>query len=253
MPVPKKRFGQHFLRDESVLARIAQACAGMPGDHTLEIGPGDGALTAHLSRLGGELHVVEIDRDLIAGLRRRFANDRVIVHEADALRFSPCATVAGALRIVGNLPYNISSPLIFHFLGEPCIAGMVFLLQKEVVDRLAASPGGRDYGRLSVMVQARCEVIPLFTVAAEAFSPPPAVESRLVALRPVPTVVPPPAAALFSAIVAQAFSQRRKMLRQSLRGYFGDEDWRTLGIDATRRAETLSVAEFVALAVHAAT
>ena len=253
MPTPKKRFGQHFLRDESVLARIAKACLGMPGDHTVEIGPGDGALTAHLSAQGGELHVVEIDRDLIMGLRRRFATDRVLIHEADALRFSPCAAVPCRLRVVGNLPDNISSPLLFHFLEEPCIAGMVFLLQKEVVDRLAASPGGRDYGRLSVMVQARCEVMPLFTVAAGAFSPPPAVESRLVALRPVPSSVPPSAAAAFSAIVAQAFSQRRKMLRQSLRGYFGGEDWRALGIDATRRAETLSVAEFVALAVYAGT
>lgn len=253
MPAPKKRFGQHFLRDESVLARIARACMGVPGDHTVEIGPGDGALTAHLLRQESELHVVEIDRDLIAGLRRRFAKDPVIVHEADALRFSLCAAVAGRLRVVGNLPYNISSPLIFHFLEQPCIAGMVFLLQKEVVDRLAAPPGGRDYGRLSVMVQARCEVVPLFAVAAEAFSPPPAVESRLVALRPVPSLVPPPAAALFAEIVARAFSQRRKMLRQSLRGYFGNEDWRMLGIDATRRAETLSVAEFVALAAHAKT
>lgn len=251
MPVLKKRFGQHFLRDESVLARIGRACAGMPGERTVEIGPGDGALTAHLLGHFAELHVIEIDRDLIAGLRRRFAADRVVVHEADALRFPLCEAVPGRLRLVGNLPYNISSPLIFRFLEQPCVASMVFLLQKEVVDRLAAPPGGRDYGRLSVMVQARCEVVPLFTVPAQAFTPPPAVESRLVALRPVSSQVPAPDAALFAALVAQAFSQRRKMLRQSLRGYFEGDDWRTLGIDPTRRAETLTVAEFAAMAAYA--
>lgn len=251
MPALKKRFGQHFLRDPFVLARIAQVCAQTPGEHTVEIGPGDGALTTHLLEHIGRLHVVEIDRDLIAGLERRFAPDRVVVHEADALRLRPCDLAPGSLRVVGNLPYNISSPLIFHFLDEPCIASMVFLLQKEVVDRLAAAPGGRDYGRLSVMVQARCEVTPLFTVAAEAFVPPPAVESRLVALRPRASQIPAGDAALFGAIVACAFSQRRKMLRQSLRGYFRGEDWSALAVDPTRRPETLTVAEFAALAAYA--
>ncbi len=251
MPALKKRFGQHFLRDPFVLARIAQACAQAPGEHTIEIGPGDGALTAHLLERLDTLHVVEIDRDLIAALKQRFAGNRVVVHEADALRLDLCGLVSGRLRVVGNLPYNISSPLIFRFLDEPCIAGMVFLLQKEVVDRLAAPPGGRDYGRLSVMVQARCEVTPLFTVASGAFVPPPAVESRLVALQPRPSQIPSTDTALFGAIVARAFSQRRKMLRQSLRGYFQDEDWRALAIDPTRRPETLTVTEFAALAAHA--
>ncbi|WP_298137512.1 16S rRNA (adenine(1518)-N(6)/adenine(1519)-N(6))-dimethyltransferase RsmA [Acidiferrobacter sp.] len=253
MPALKKRFGQHFLRDESVLARIAGVCAHMPGDRTIEIGPGDGALTAHLLRQAGELHVIEVDRDLIRGLARRFAGGGVIIHEADALRFPLCTAVPGRLRVVGNLPYNISSPLIFHCLAQPCITGMAFLLQKEVVDRLAAAPGGRDYGRLSVMVQARCEVVPLFTVPPEAFYPPPAVVSRLVTLRKVPSPVPPADTALFAAIVACAFSQRRKMLRHSLRAYFGDAAWRSLGIDPVRRPETLSVAEFAALAAYAHT
>ncbi len=251
MPALKKRFGQHFLRDTFVLARIAQNCAQAPGEHTVEIGPGDGALTAYLLERLDSLHVVEIDRDLIAGLKRRFALDRVVVHEADALRLGFCDLVPGRLRVVGNLPYNISSPLIFHCLDQPCIASMVFLLQKEVVDRLAATPGGHDYGRLSVMVQARCEVTPLFTVAAEAFVPPPAVESRLVALEPRVSPIPATDTTLFAAIVACAFSQRRKMLRQSLRSYFQAEDWRALSIDPTRRAETLTVAEFAVLAAYA--
>ena len=252
MPALKKRFGQHFLHDETVLSRIASVCVAAPGDQTVEIGPGAGALTAHLLARLEKLHVVEIDRDLIADLGRRFPADRVTIHEADALRFPMCALVPGALRVVGNLPYNISSPLIFHLLEEPCIQSMVFLLQKEVVDRLAAPPGGHDYGRLSLMVQAVCEVTPLFTVPADAFTPPPKVESRLVYLRPIPSRVAAGHAARFAEIVAVAFSQRRKMLRHSLKRYFGDGDWKALGIDPTRRAETLALEEFAALASYQA-
>lgn len=250
MPPLKKRFGQHFLHDEFVLERIASACVATPGDQTIEIGPGGGALTAHLLRRLETLHVIEIDRDLIADLGRRFPADRVTVHEADVLRFAICALGSSALRVVGNLPYNISSPLIFHLLDQPCIQSMVFLLQKEVVDRLAAPPGGHDYGRLSVMVQARCEVTPLFTVSADAFTPPPKVESRLVYLRPIANKIEVDDLARFAQIVAAAFSQRRKMLRHSLKRYFADGDWRVLGIDPTRRAETLTFKDFAALAAY---
>lgn len=246
----KKRFGQHFLQDEGVLERIASACLAVPGEQTLEIGPGGGALTAHLLRRLEPLHVIEIDRDLVAGLGTRFPASRVIIHEGDVLRFSLCEIAACGLRVVGNLPYNISTPLIFHLLDQPCIQSMVFLLQKEVVDRLAATPCGPDYGRLSVMVQARCEVVPLFTVPASAFRPPPKVESRLVYLRPIPQRIPASDVARFARLVATAFSQRRKMLRHSLRADFTPEDWNALGIDSTRRAETLVFEEFAALAAY---
>lgn len=250
MAALKKRFGQHFLHDEGILQRIASACLAVPGEHTVEIGPGGGALTEHLLRHLEQLHVIEIDRDLVAALQHRFSPGRVIVHEGDVLRFSLCHLAARGLRVVGNLPYNISTPLIFHLLDQPCIHSMVFLLQKEVVDRLAAAPCGPDYGRLSVMVQARCEVVPLFAVAASAFTPAPKVESRLVYLRPVPQRIPSSDEAQFAKLVAMAFSQRRKMLRHSLKAHFAAGDWDALGIDPTRRAETLVFEEFAALAAY---
>ncbi len=250
MAVLKKRFGQHFLRDEAVLRHIADACLAAPGEQTVEIGPGGGALTAHLLERLQRLHVIEIDRDLVADLGRRFPPPRVTVHEGDVLRFSLCKIGASGLRVVGNLPYNISTPLIFHLLDQPCIQSMVFLLQKEVVDRLAAAPCGPDYGRLSVMVQARCDVAPLFAVSAHAFTPPPKVESRLVYLRPIPHRIPPSDVVRFAKLVATAFSQRRKMLRHSLKTYFSAGDWAALGIDPTRRAETLAFEEFAALAAY---
>lgn len=250
MAVLKKRFGQHFLHDEGALQRIASACLAAPGEQTVEIGPGGGALTAHLLERIERLHVIEIDRDLVADLGRRFPPPRVTVHEGDVLRFSLCEIGARGLRVVGNLPYNISTPLIFHLLDQPCIQSMVFLLQKEVVDRLAAVPCGPDYGRLSVMVQARCDVAPLFAVSAQAFTPPPKVESRLVYLRPIPHRVPASDAARFAKLVATAFSQRRKMLRHSLKAYFAGDDWRALDIDPTRRAETLAFEEFAVLAAY---
>ena len=250
MATLKKRFGQHFLHDEGVLDRIASACLAVPGEPTVEIGPGGGALTAHLLRRIERLHVIEIDRDLVAGLGQLFPASRVTVHEGDVLRFSLCEIATRGLRVVGNLPYNISTPLIFHLLDQPCIQSMVFLLQKEVVDRLAAAPCGPDYGRLSVMVQARCDVAPLFAVSASAFTPPPKVESRLVYLRPIPQRIPASDAARFAKLVATAFSQRRKMLRHSLKAYFMAGDWHALGIDSMRRAETLTFEEFAALAAY---
>ncbi|MDA8390648.1 MAG: 16S rRNA (adenine(1518)-N(6)/adenine(1519)-N(6))-dimethyltransferase RsmA [Gammaproteobacteria bacterium] len=245
MPLPKKRFGQHFLRDTQILERIAGVCAAVPGEVTVEIGPGQGALTEHLLARIAHLHAIEIDRDLTAPLSARFG-DRLIVHQTDALKLDFC-TLGACLRVVGNLPYNISTPLIFHLIDQRCIAAMVFLLQKEVVDRLAAEPGDPARGRLSVMVQARCAVTPLFTVAPGAFFPPPKVDSRLVRLEPrAPLKTRDPAH--FGRIVSAAFAQRRKMLRQSLKTWCTREDWQALGIDGTRRAETLTLAEFAAIA-----
>lgn len=247
MPALKKRFGQHFLQDPHILQQIAAVCAAAPGDTLVEIGPGTGALSAYLLDGLAPLHVIEIDRDLVATLARRFGA-RLIIHQADALTVDFCALLPGSLRVVGNLPYNISTPLLFRLLAQPCVASMVFLLQKEVVERLAAAPATPAYGRLSVMVQAYCRVTPLMTVGAAAFFPPPRVESQLVQL-----VLEPGRAAIgnprrFALVVRTAFAKRRKMLRHSLRGVCTAEDWVATGIDPMRRAETLSVDEFAALA-----
>ncbi len=250
MSTPKKRFGQHFLLDHQVLGRIASVCLAVPGAITVEIGPGRGALTEHLLARIDRLHAIEIDRDLTAPLSARFG-DRLTVHEADALSLDLCG-IGASLRVVGNLPYNISTPLIFHLIEQPCIEAMVFLLQKEVVDRLAAAPGDPARGRLSVMVQARCTVTPLFTVPPGAFFPPPKVDSRLVRLEPHPPL-PIRDPAHFARLVAAAFAQRRKMLRQSLKAWCSAQDWQALGLDPTRRAETLTLAEFVAIADQTAT
>ncbi len=220
-------------------------CAAAPGETTVEIGPGEGALTAYLLRSVDRLHAVEIDRELTGPLSARFG-ERLVVHQEDALRFDFC-TLGSSLRVVGNLPYNISTPLLFHLIEQPCVQAMVFLLQKEVVDRLAAGPGDAAYGRLSVMVQARCAVTPLFTVPPGAFTPPPKVDSRLVHLVPAPPLRVADAAH-FGRIVSAAFAQRRKMLRQSLKAWCTATDWQALGIDSTRRAETLTLEEFAQIA-----
>ncbi|OBS10145.1 16S rRNA (adenine(1518)-N(6)/adenine(1519)-N(6))-dimethyltransferase RsmA [Acidihalobacter prosperus] len=253
--VPRKRFGQHFLHDHQVIERIAAAIAPRAEDALIEIGPGEGALTAALLARIDRLDAVELDRDLVPRLRTRFGG-RLDVHEADALRFDFAALApAQGLRIVGNLPYNISTPLIFHLLeAAPHIRDMTFLLQREVVQRLAATPGSKPYGRLSVMVQYRCRAESLFEVGPGAFTPPPKVDSALVRLTPWPA--PPHPAQdprLFARLVEQAFSQRRKTLGRALRGQVEAEDFAQAGIDPVRRAETLSVAEFVALANTART
>ncbi len=253
---PRKRFGQNFLRDAQVIARIVDAIAPQRGDRMVEIGPGLGALTAPLLARLDALEVVELDRDLAARLRLQACSGaaqcgELRVHEADALRFDFAALAGdGPIRVVGNLPYNISTPLIFHLLSfGGCIRDMHFMLQREVVERLAAAPGGRDYGRLSVMAQYHCAVAPLFGVPPGAFEPPPKVESAIVRLRPHPR---PPVdvgdAALFAELVAQAFGQRRKTLRNNLRGLLDAAAIAACGIDPGRRAETLSLADFAALA-----
>ena len=253
---PRKRFGQHFLHDPSVIQRILAAIDPRPGEPMLEIGPGLGALTGGLLRGAGRLEVVELDRDVIPELVARVGGEgELIVHEADALKVDIAGLAAGRrLRVCGNLPYNISTPLLFHLLeAAPHIADMHFMLQKEVVDRMAAGANDEAYGRLSVMLAVVAEVEPLFIVGPGAFRPPPRVQSAVVRLRPRPA--PPfalPDPARFARIVANAFNQRRKTLRNSLRGQVDEAGFAAAGIDPIRRAETLTPADFGRLAVTAA-
>jgi 16S rRNA (adenine1518-N6/adenine1519-N6)-dimethyltransferase len=246
---PRKRFGQHFLHDMHIINKIVAAINPQREEHLVEIGPGLGALTHALLPLVSALDAVEIDRDIIPKLKASAEQyGHLIIHEADALTFS-LATLGKEhpLRIVGNLPYNISTPLIFHLLEQlNCIKDMHFMLQKEVVDRLAAHPGNKIYGRLSVMVQYHCEVKKLFTVSPGAFTPPPQVDSAVVRLIPYPS--PPHAAKnlhTLRTIVATAFGQRRKTLRKSLKTLLSPEHWSLLKIDPQLRPEQLSVADFV--------
>jgi 16S rRNA (adenine1518-N6/adenine1519-N6)-dimethyltransferase len=248
---PRKRLGQHFLRDRAVLARIVAAFEPKPSDHVVEIGPGEGVLTRELIGKVARLDTVELDRDLAARLRQSLP-EAVTIHNADALKFDYCALAPadGRLRLIGNLPYNISTPLLFHLLDQAhCICDMLFMLQKEVVDRIAATPGGKDYGRLSVMMQWAAQVEKLFDVAPGAFYPPPKVDSSVVRL--TPHAVPPVQVhdpRRFAAIVKAAFAQRRKVLRNTLKGLVAPETMEQLGIDPGRRAETLTLVEFAALA-----
>ncbi|MEK7815589.1 MAG: 16S rRNA (adenine(1518)-N(6)/adenine(1519)-N(6))-dimethyltransferase RsmA [Pseudomonadota bacterium] len=248
---PRKRFGQHFLHERGIIQRIIAAFDPKPSDHVVEIGPGEGVLTRELAGKVAKLDVVEIDRDLIARLRESLP-ETVTIHNADALKFDFCtlAPSDAKLRVIGNLPYNISTPILFHLLDQAhCIGDMLFMLQKEVVDRMVAAPGGKDYGRLSVMLQWGADMEKLFNVGAGAFRPPPKVDSSVVRL--TPHAVPPVEVhdpQRFAAIVKAAFSQRRKVLRNTLKGMVGAEAMQALGIDPGRRAETLSLMEFAALA-----
>ncbi len=250
---PRKRFGQNFLHDPGVIRGIVAAIHPVTGERVAEIGPGLGALTAPLLEALGELDVVELDRDLIPHLQQQFATSGELrIHNTDALRFDFCSLVpeGETLRVVGNLPYNISTPLIFHLLKQShCIRDMHFMLQKEVVDRLAAPPGGSDYSRLSVMVQYHCQVERLFSVPPGAFNPPPKVHSAIVRLTPYgekPFTVRDEAC--LSRLVTQAFGQRRKTLRNNLKPLLDSATIESLGIDPGRRPETLSLKEFTALA-----
>lgn len=253
---PRKRFGQHFLHDPGVIQRILAAIDPRPGEPLVEIGPGLGALTGGLLRAAGRLEVIELDRDVIPELVARVGDlGELIVHEGDALTFDLAALAAGRrLRVCGNLPYNISTPLLFHLLkAAPCIADMHFMLQKEVVDRMAAVANDEAYGRLSVMLAVVAEVEPLFIVGPGAFRPPPRVQSAVVRLKPRPA--PPfalPDPARFAGIVAHAFNQRRKTLRNSLRGQVDEAGFEAAGIDPMRRAETLTPADFGRLATTVA-
>ena len=253
---PRKRFGQHFLRDPSVLERIVAAIRPVPGDHLVEIGPGLGALTRPLLVAVGELDAVELDRDLLEPLRAHCADiGRLRLHHADALKFDFAALrgTGPRLRVVGNLPYNISTPLLFHLLNQAShLRDLHFMLQQDVVERMAAGPGEEAYGRLSVMLQYRCQVEPLFTVGPEAFRPPPKVRSAVVRLVPRETL---PVAVrderLFAEVVRRAFAQRRKTLRNALRGWLDIAQIEAAGVNPGARPETLDLAAFAALSAVA--
>lgn len=251
--VPRKRFGQNFLVDEQAIAAIIEAIAPQRGDRLIEIGPGLGALTRPLAARLDHLHVVELDRDIVARLKREFPPARVTVHEGDALRFD-FSVLGPRLRVVGNLPYNISTPLLFHLAGHAAaILDMHVMLQREVVERMVATPSTSQYGRLSVMLQYRFEMEQVLAVPATAFDPAPKVESAVVRLAPFPRL-PHPARdeAQLGMVVTAAFSQRRKTLRNALKGYFRAADFERLGLDGGLRAQDLSVADFVRLADTAA-
>ena len=249
---PRKRFGQHFLADPGVVARIVTAVDPRPGQRLIEIGPGEGVLTRPVLTSCGRLEVVELDRDLAAGLAGRLGEpDGLVVHQADALELELSGLPGdGPFRVIGNLPYNISTPLLFHLFDQAgLIADMHFMLQKEVVDRLVAGPGSRQYGRLSVMAGFRCEMAALFDVPPAAFRPPPKVDSAVIRL--VPQALTPADEALLprlDAVVRAAFGKRRKTLRNSLSGVLDADQIRAAGVDPGARAETLGQADFRALA-----
>ncbi len=251
MHAPRKRLGQHFLHDPGVIRRIVAAVDPRPEDRLLEIGPGLGAITLPLLEAAGRLDAVEIDRDLAAALEERTrGRGELRLHVGDALRFDLEGLPGGEpIRVVGNLPYNISTPLLFRLLAaHRRIRDLHLMLQREVVERMQAGPGGREYGRLSVMTQLRCRVEPLFTIGRGAFRPPPKVESAFVRLVPLRT---PPVAvadeARFAKLVTHVFSRRRKTLRNALRGLLEETEIRALGLDPGLRPERLSLAEFARL------
>jgi 16S rRNA (adenine1518-N6/adenine1519-N6)-dimethyltransferase len=256
---PRKRFGQHFLHDPAVIERIVAAIAPRKGDALVEIGPGPGALTEPLLREAEALDIIEIDRDLAAVLRGRYADRAGLrVHEGDALEFdfAELARERGCkLRVIGNLPYNISTPLLFHLLeaGE-AIVDMHFMLQKEVVDRIVAVPGNRQYGRLGVMLAPRVQATKLMDIGPGAFRPPPKVWSAIVRLEMRADALPWATLPQFGTVVAAAFGQRRKTLRNALGGLLSAAQISAAGIDPGARAETLAAADFgrLALAVAAA-
>lgn len=248
----RKRFGQNFLHDPGVIQRIIDAVNPKPGETLVEIGPGLGALTEHLYRAAGGLHVVELDRDLVARLEQRYAEASGFqVHSSDALKFDFRTLAQGdaRLRVVGNLPYNISTPLLFHLVAQiDVIRDIHCMLQKEVVERICAGPGENNYGRLSVMIQYYCQTQYLFDVAAGAFQPRPKVDSAILRLTPHERpVVQVDDEQRFARLVAQAFSQRRKTLRNSLKKYLSGEQMEAAGVDPGARPETLDLPAFARL------
>lgn len=252
----RKRFGQNFLVDANIIQRIVRAVSPRASDRLVEIGPGQGAITGELLRSCPTLQVVELDRDLIPLLQDKFsAYPDLTIHAGDALKFDFAQLTSDGqrLRVVGNLPYNISTPLLFHLLSyRGLIADMHFMLQKEVVDRMAAEPGGKDYGRLSIMCQYYCSVEFLFEVGPGCFRPAPKVDSAIVRLTPHHDL-PYPAedAKLLDNLVKSAFQQRRKTLRNALKQWLPDAAmWQQVNIDPQQRPENLSVRDYVTLANH---
>ena len=249
----RKRFGQNFLHDPGVISQIIASISPREGQHLVEIGPGQGALTSGILDSTGELDVIELDRDLIPTLLLRFGlNKQFRIHEADALKFdfSSLKTDERPLRVIGNLPYNISTPLIFHLLGfESLIQDMHFMLQKEVVQRLAAQPGEKHYGRLGIMTQYYCQVDYLFTVGPGAFKPAPKVDSAIVRMTPHQQLPHPcKSVAMLEAVVRDAFSQRRKTIRNTLKSRLKVEELEQLNIAPSARPEVLTLADFVRIA-----
>ncbi len=249
---PRKRFGQNFLRDTAVIASIVTAIKPLPGQHLLEIGPGQGAITRELLKHSGALDAVELDRDLLSNLKTQCEPlGEFRLFNADALDFDYCALLDGGrkLRVVGNLPYNISTPLLFHLLTHKhCIEDMHFMLQKEVVQRIAAVPGSKRWGRLSVMLQLDCDIQALFDIAPAAFHPPPKVDSSFVRLTPRQT----PRYELddregFAKLVTQAFAHKRKTLLNNMKGLLNADQIRSTGIDPSIRAEQIDIEGFVRL------
>ncbi|MGY8813979.1 MAG: 16S rRNA (adenine(1518)-N(6)/adenine(1519)-N(6))-dimethyltransferase RsmA [Gammaproteobacteria bacterium] len=247
----RKRFGQHFLHDSDVINRIIDHVE--PGSDTtwIEIGPGRGALTFPLLERIKCLHVVEIDKDLSDLLEsNKLPDNKLIIHREDAMKLDFCARFPGQLSILGNLPYNISTPILFHLLNHSkCIRQMLFMLQKEVADRICADAGSKTYGRLSVMVQSVCETQKLFDVSPGSFTPQPKVESTVLKLSPeinkYPKILKPD---IFKLIVRSAFSKRRKTIRNALKGIIGEELLLSVAIDPSSRPETISVESFITLA-----
>ena len=248
-PQARKRFGQHFLTSSDIIEQIVSAIMPRQGETIVEIGPGQGAITAPLAQLATTLHAIEFDRDLIAKLNRQFHDQaNVTIHEADALQFD-FSTLGERLRIVGNLPYNISTPLLFHLLTfKHIVTDMHFMLQKEVVDRMSATPGSKTYGRLTIMLGCQLEVVPLFEVPPEAFAPPPKVISAIVRMRPLPheqfTIDDPHK---LDQIVKQAFSKRRKTLRNALKGVADEIEIEAAGLEPGQRPEQIPVAGWISL------
>ncbi len=271
--IPKKRFGQNFLTDRAIINSLIEAINPQTNDLMVEIGPGLGAMTQPLLTRLKHLHVVELDRDIVSWMQSHYPAEKISIHNIDALKFDfgsllesteePEMTAKGGdtgknasaaglqrIRVVGNLPYNISTPILFHLLDNvDAIIDMHFMLQKEVVERMVASPSTPAYGRLSVMLQYRLQMEYLLTVPPEAFDPPPKVESAFV--RAVPHAkLPYPAAdeTLFASVVQAAFGQRRKTLRNTLKGLLDDAGFAALGLDSQLRAENLPVSAFVDIA-----
>jgi len=248
---PRKRFGQHFLHDRNILDKIITAIDPQAGQHFIEIGPGRGALTRLLIDSVKTLDVIEIDRDLAAALPEIVPSPKLTIHATDALKFDfgKLRPDDAPLRLVGNLPYNISTPLLFHILSyDELLTDIHVMLQKEVAQRIAAEPGSRTYGRLSVAIAARCEIKTLFHIKPGSFMPPPRVDSSLIRLRPDAsrrTRILQQAA--FDLVVKRAFGQRRKQLSNALDGLLTSAKIKSAGIDPSNRAEQLSVAEFISL------
>jgi 16S rRNA (adenine1518-N6/adenine1519-N6)-dimethyltransferase len=249
--VAKKRFGQNFLTDDNVLHEIIRAIAPAPDDLMVEIGPGQGAMTRLLLASLKQLQVVELDRDLVALLHKKFSDGKLVIHSGDALQFDFGALCKDErkLRVVGNLPYNISSPLLFHLAQyAPRIIDQHFMLQKEVVQRMVAKPGSRDYGRLSVMLQWRYQMELLFIVPPDAFDPPPKVDSAIVRMVPIAAPLVCEQRKL-EQVVTKAFSQRRKVIRNCVAGMFTEVQLVDAGIDPQSRPETVPLEQFVNLAL----